>query len=133
MTFDQAMAAYEEAHPVGTIADSFPFTPGGEASSSPATASPDAETADLSTPADDCSREPRVNMPKRRWTHVRVPVGLAERLAALAGEMLIAHGQGRLTLPNSMAEYVPAWFAIENALNEQEARRERSRRPRRAK
>jgi hypothetical protein len=66
----------------------------------------------------------------RRWTHVRVPVELAQRLTALAGEMLIAHGEGRLTLPNAMAEYVPHWFVIANALDEQEARRERSRRPR---
>jgi hypothetical protein len=66
----------------------------------------------------------------KRWTHVRVPVRLAERLNALAGEMLIAHGEGRLTLPNAMAEYVPLWHVIERALDEVESRRERSRRPR---
>jgi predicted DNA-binding protein len=66
----------------------------------------------------------------KRWTHIRVPVELAERLTSLAGEMLIAHGEGRVTLPNSMVEYVPAYYVIVNALNEQQARRERSRRPR---
>ena len=65
----------------------------------------------------------------KRWTHIRVPVELAERLNGLAGEMLIAYSEGRLTLPNAMAEYVPAWYVVENALNEQAARRERSRRP----
>jgi hypothetical protein len=30
-----------------------------------------------------------------------------------------------------MSDRVPVWFVIANALNEQEARRERSRRPRR--
>ncbi len=49
----------------------------------------------------------------------------------MAGEMLFAHGEGRLTLPNAMVEYVPSWYVIENALDEQAARRERSRRPRR--
>jgi hypothetical protein len=69
-------------------------------------------------------------MKSRRWTHVVVPVELAARLNALAGEMLIAHGEGRMALPNAMVEYVPPWFVIANALDEQAARRVRSRRPR---
>jgi hypothetical protein len=67
---------------------------------------------------------------RKRWTHVRVPTELAERLMIQAGEALIAHGEGRINLPSSMVEYVPVWWVIQNALNEQEARRERSRRPR---
>jgi hypothetical protein len=65
-----------------------------------------------------------------KWTHVQVPTELAERLMIQAGEALLAHGEGRITLQSSMVEYVPVWWVIQNALNEQEARRERSRRPR---
>jgi hypothetical protein len=69
----------------------------------------------------------------KRWRVIRVPEDLARRLDRLAGEMLIAYGEGRVTVPNSMAEYIPPWFIVETALNEVEARRERSRRPRRPK
>lgn len=78
---------------------------------------------------DDTKTRGRVNMPKR-WTHIRIPVELAERINRLAEQTLAAHAEGRITLPTEMAERVPAWFVVENALDEQEARRERSRRPR---
>jgi hypothetical protein len=130
MDFDAAMEELERTHPIGPIADSFPFTLGEEPSSRPALASPDDATADLSTQDTDVTAETPVNMAKPRWTHVRVPVALAERLTRLAGEMLIAHGEGRVALPNAMAEKVPAWFVVQNALDEQEARRLRSNRPR---
>ena len=60
-----------------------------------------------------------------------MPVELAERLTAEAGEMLVAYGEGRLSLPTALADYVPAWFVIKVALDEREARRARSARPRR--
>jgi hypothetical protein len=129
--FDGAMAVLEEAHAVAAIGDAFPHYPAGNGSSRPALASPDAGTSDHATPADDCSREPRVNMLKpRRWRLVRVPEHLARRLERLSAEMMAAYQEGRVALPNSMAEAVPMWAVIENALNEQSARRERSRRPR---
>jgi hypothetical protein len=66
----------------------------------------------------------------KRWTHIRVPVELAERITRLAEATETAYAEGRIELPNAMAEHVPLWFVIANAIDEQEARRERSRRPR---
>jgi hypothetical protein len=74
--------------------------------------------------ADDPKKSPR-------WTHIRVPVAIAQRINALVEATERAYAEGRVELPSSMADRVPAWFVIDNALNEQEARRERSRRPRR--
>jgi hypothetical protein len=131
MTFDEAMDAYDAANPVGTIAEAPSITLGGEAPGRPATASPAVGTADLSDPTDDRSHEPRVNMPKpARWTHIRVPVELARRIDRLTGELRAAYSAGRVEIPSAMCERIPAWYTIANALDEQEARRARSARPR---
>jgi hypothetical protein len=132
MTFDAAMTAYEETSPIGTIADSFPITLPAEASSRPATASPDAGTSDHAITVYNANTLVHVNTAKpRKWRLVRMPEGLAVRLERLSGEMHAAYVEGRVTLPGSMAEAVPMWAVVENALDEQEARRARSNRPRR--
>jgi hypothetical protein len=108
----------------------------------PATTSPDADGPDDPAPADGRSCKGYVNMPTadenqrtrtvpRRWTHIRVPVALAARLDRMAREMERAYSEGRLSVPGEMCEHVAVWFVIANALDEQESRRERSRRPRR--
>jgi predicted transcriptional regulator len=65
-----------------------------------------------------------------RWRTVRLPEDLASRLDRLAAETERAHREGRITLPSEHADRVPLWLAIERALDEVEARRVRSRKPR---
>ncbi len=67
----------------------------------------------------------------KKWRLVRMPESLARRLEALARAAEKAYSEGRIDLPALAVDHVPLWYAVENALNEQEARRERSRRPRR--
>jgi hypothetical protein len=69
-------------------------------------------------------------MAAQRWRMVRVPERLAQRLDELAEAMMKAHVEGRIILPASMCEQVPIWAAIESAVDHQEAKRARSRRPR---
>jgi hypothetical protein len=66
-----------------------------------------------------------------QWTHIRVPAALASRLAPLAQQAEANHAAGRSPLPPEHCERCPVWLIIARALDEQEARRERSRRPRR--
>jgi hypothetical protein len=47
--------------------------------------------------------------------------------------MQVAHTQGRVKVPNDLAEHIPLWFVIQGALDEVEARRVRSNRSRPAK
>jgi hypothetical protein len=47
--------------------------------------------------------------------------------------MQIAHTEGRVKVPNDLVEHIPDWFVIQHALDEMEARRVRSNRPRPAK
>jgi hypothetical protein len=60
-------------------------------------------------------------------------VDLAARLDGMARAMERRYGEGRVTLPAQFAGKVPVWLAIAAALDEQDARRERSRRPRNRK
>jgi DNA-directed RNA polymerase sigma subunit (sigma70/sigma32) len=69
-------------------------------------------------------------MAAQQWKMVRIPEHLAERLDALAEATHKAHVEGRITLPAQFADRVPTWLVIERLLAEVEARRERSRRPR---
>lgn len=87
-------------------------------------------TADHAIASDDRNTRGHVNTAKGRWTHVRVPVGLAGRLARLADDMHAAYVRGRVELPGSMAERIPVWYVIQAALDEVESRRARSARPR---
>ncbi len=66
----------------------------------------------------------------RKWRLVRMPESLARRLEVLARAAEKAYSEGRRDLPAAMVDRVPLWYAIANALDEQEARRERSRKPR---
>jgi hypothetical protein len=66
----------------------------------------------------------------QQWTHIRVPIDLAGRLDRLVAEMGRAYSEGRLSVPNAMCERIPAWYVIQSALDEVEARRARSARPR---
>jgi hypothetical protein len=66
----------------------------------------------------------------RRWRLVRVPEALALRLERLTAEMERAYSEGKVTVPNEQAERIPLWLVISRALDEQEARRARSARPR---
>jgi hypothetical protein len=68
----------------------------------------------------------------RKWRLVRMPEVLAQRLEVLAHAAAKAYSEGRRDLPAAMVDRVPMWFVVANALDEQEARRERSRRPRRS-
>lgn len=68
----------------------------------------------------------------RKWRLVRMPEVLAQRLEVLAQAAAKAYSEGRRDLPAAMVDRVPMWYVIENALDEQAARRERSRRPRRS-
>jgi hypothetical protein len=131
MTFDEAMAVLEDSSPIGHLAESFTFTLGDGASSSPALRSADDPTPDLSTPLTDVIAETLVNKAERKWRLVRMPERLAQRLERLAGETHLAHQQGRITLPTAFADAVPMWLVVERALDEVEARRARSARPRR--
>jgi hypothetical protein len=67
----------------------------------------------------------------RRWRVVRIPETLGERLDVLVEQMQRAYAEGRLDVPTAMCERIPPWYAIQAALDEQAARRVRSRRPRR--
>jgi hypothetical protein len=75
-----------------------------------------------------------LTMPRsKRSTHVRVTTDLAARLNRLRDEMQAAYSLGRLDVPGEYAEHIPIHYVIETALNEVEARRSRSNRPRPAK
>ncbi len=65
------------------------------------------------------------------WKVVRIPSALADRIAALADRMMLAHAEGRYPLPAEFVEHVPPHHVIDRAVAEMEARRERSRRHRR--
>jgi hypothetical protein len=65
----------------------------------------------------------------KKWRLVRMPETLACRLEDLARAAEKAYAEGRRDLPALMVEKVPLWFVIQNALDEQDARRQRSRRP----
>jgi hypothetical protein len=67
----------------------------------------------------------------KKWRLVRMPEVLAQRLEVLAHAAEKAYSEGRRDLPAAMVDRVPMWFVVANALDEQEARRERSRKPRR--
>jgi hypothetical protein len=128
MTFDAALALADAALPlpaIPTLLDPLQMLQDG-----PTGAGATDDTADDG----DASGERRVNMrtvhANKRWTHVRVPVALAGRLDTLARKMERDYAEGRVSLPGEMADRVPVWFVIAAALDEQEARRERSRRPR---
>lgn len=101
-----------------------------EAPSRPATGPTTHRTMDHTITSDDAHTQGTVNTAKRRSTHIRLPVELAERLERMAREMLQAHAEGRIALPSAMCERVPLWLVIERALDEQEARRARSNRSR---
>jgi hypothetical protein len=47
--------------------------------------------------------------------------------------MQAAYTEGRVEVPNDLADHIPRWFVIQDALDEVEARRGRSNRPRPAK
>jgi hypothetical protein len=80
--------------------------------------------------ATDAIAEGSVNMKATPSTHVRVPVEMARRLERLLERTKRAYAGGRLSVPPAMADRIPVWYVIQKALDEQEARRERSRRPR---
>jgi hypothetical protein len=44
--------------------------------------------------------------------------------------MQAAHGEGRVSVPTELCEHIPVWYVIQAALDEVEARRARSNRPR---
>lgn len=62
-----------------------------------------------------------------RWTHIRVPVELAARIDQLRTTLQTAYVTGRIQVPDAFCERIPAWYTIQHALDEQEARRQRSR------
>lgn len=64
---------------------------------------------------------------------VRLPTTLAERLDRLADKTEKAYREGRVELPPEHADHVPLWLVVERMLTEVEAKRERSRRPRKRK
>jgi hypothetical protein len=66
----------------------------------------------------------------RRWRLVRVPEALAQRLESLAADTGLAYAEGRLDLPTEFCERIPLWLVIERALDQVEAKRIRSARPR---
>ena len=75
-----------------------------------------------------------LTMPRSsRWTHIRVPTDLKDRLDRLRDAIQLAYTEGRVKLPNHLAEYIPVWYVIQDTLDEVEARRVRSNRPRPAK
>lgn len=97
---------------------------------SPETSPETGETQKHTITVDDGKTEGAVNTSKPRSTHVRMPVQLAQRIARLRDEAQRAYREGRIDVPSTMVDFVPAWFVIERALDEQEARRARSNRPR---
>src|SRR5437016_665166 len=75
-----------------------------------------------------------LTMPRsNRSTHIRVPTYLRARLSRLRDEVQVAYTEGRVEVPNDLVKHIPVWFVIEDALDEVEARRVRSNRPRPAK
>jgi hypothetical protein len=62
-----------------------------------------------------------------KWTHIRIPAELHARLHALAGEMLLAHEEGRSALPGAYAEYCPIHHVITKALDELDGHKSRAR------
>ena len=69
----------------------------------------------------------------RNWVQVRLPAELHARLVGLAAEVQAAHVAGRTVLPGEFADRVPLHHVVARLLDEVEARRERSRRPRNRK
>lgn len=67
---------------------------------------------------------------RKRWTHIRVPVELAERISGLAADLQRAYAEGRVEVPGDLCERIPQWYVIQAALDHQQSKRERSRRPR---
>jgi hypothetical protein len=67
------------------------------------------------------------------WQNLRIPRELHGRLAAAAEAALAAHEEGRSALPSEYVERVPLYFVIQQALDEQDAHRERARKQSRAK
>src|SRR3954465_10210197 len=61
------------------------------------------------------------------WQNIRVPKALHIRLTALAGEMLIAHEEGRSQLPSAYVEFVPLHHVITKALDELDGHKSRAR------
>jgi hypothetical protein len=60
------------------------------------------------------------------WRQIRVPAELADRLAAMAEDLMEAHQAGRTRLPNEFVERVPLHFVITRALDDWEAHKARS-------
>jgi hypothetical protein len=70
-------------------------------------------------------------MPSKHVTHIKVPIALYHRLKQRRDEMQRAYGEGRLPVPGKYAERIPLHYIISNLLDETDARRARSARPRR--
>jgi hypothetical protein len=102
-----------------------------EARESPATASPDAGRQEHTITVDGGNKRVAVNATKPGSTHMRMPVELARRIDRLREDMQRAYSEGRVEIPPTLCDRIPSWYVIANALDEQAARRERSRRPRR--
>lgn len=58
---------------------------------------------------------------------IRVPVDLADRLDAMAAELLASYIEGRTRLPNEHCEAVPLHYVIRLGLEALEGHRKRSR------
>jgi hypothetical protein len=70
-------------------------------------------------------------MPAKHTKPIKVPQALAARLERLRDAMERAYTEGRINVPTQLCQHIPTWYVIQSALDEVEARRVRSNRPRR--
>jgi hypothetical protein len=67
----------------------------------------------------------------KRWTHIRIPIELHERLMLASASMLASYQAGLSSLPPDQCERVSLAFVVETALNDRISHQTRGRHPRR--
>jgi len=65
----------------------------------------------------------------KEWANVRLPARVKAKLEAIQQILRSAHMEGRTQATIDQNGNVPAWFAMEKAIDQWLAHRERSRRP----
>jgi hypothetical protein len=131
MNFAAAIADHERLHPVpAALPDTFNIILGQEPPVRPATRRTTPKRQDHTITAHDGNTKGPVNGDDGGTAHVRMPVRLIRRINRLRDEMQAAYAEGRISVPTSLCERIPAWFIVEAALDEVEVRRARSARPR---
>jgi hypothetical protein len=69
-------------------------------------------------------------MPANSMKPIKFPEDLFARIERLREQLQAAYGEGRIDVPTEHCEHIPLWYVIQAALDEVEARRVRSNRPR---